>query len=192
MYIPKHFEITDETEISKFIEANSFGQLISLIDTEIVSTHIPFLFDAESRVLLAHMAKANPQWQQIQEQKVLVTLQGEHAYISPCWYESAGVPTWNYQAVHIRGIAESFTDPKKLKRMVDKLTKQNESGYPDPWQSDYSASMLRGIIGIEISITSIQSKFKLSQNRSVQDQSNVQEQLTDRGHEALANGMNKS
>ena len=192
MYIPKHSEITDETEISKFIEANSFGQLISLIDTEIVSTHIPFLFDAESRVLLAHMAKANPQWQQIQEQKVLVTLQGEHAYISPCWYESAGVPTWNYQAVHIRGIAESFTDPKKLKRMVDKLTKQNESGYPDPWQSDYSASMLRGIIGIEISITSIQCKFKLSQNRSVQDQSNVQEQLADRGHEALANAMTKS
>ena len=192
MYIPKHFEISDETEISKFIEANSFGQLLSLIDTEIVSTHIPFLFDAESRVLLAHMAKANPQWQQIQEQKVLVTLQGEHAYISPCWYESAGVPTWNYQAVHIRGIAESFTDPKKLKRVVDKLTEQNESGYPDPWQSDYSALMLRGIIGIEISITSIQCKFKLSQNRSVQDQSNVQEQLTDRGHEALANGMNKS
>ena len=192
MYVPKHFEITDETEISKFIEANSFGQLISLIDTEIVSTHIPFLFDAESRVLLAHMAKANPQWQQIQEQKVLVTLQGEHAYISPCWYESAGVPTWNYQAVHIRGIAESFTDPKKLKRVVDKLTEQNESGYPDPWQSDYAASMLRGIIGIEISITSIQCKFKLSQNRSVQDQSNVQKQLTDRGHEALANEMNKS
>ena len=192
MYVPKHFEITDETEISKFIEANSFGQLISLIDTEIVSTHIPFLFDAESRVLLAHMAKAKPQWQQIQEQKVLVTLQGEHAYISPCWYESAGVPTWNYQAVHIRGIAESFTDPKKIKRVVDKLTEQNESSYPDPWQSDYAASMLRGIIGIEISITSIQCKFKLSQNRSVQDQSNVQKQLTDRGHEALANEMNKS
>ena len=192
MYIPKHFEITDETEISKFIEANSFGQLISLIDTEIVSTHIPFLFDAESRVLLAHMAKANPQWQQIQKQKVLVTLQGKHAYVSPSWYESTGIPTWNYQAVHIRGIAESFTDPKKLKRVVDKLTEQNESGYPDPWQSDYAASMLRGIIGIEISITSIQCKFKLSQNRSVQDQSNVQEQLTDRGHEALANEINKS
>ena len=191
MYIPKHFEISDETEISKFIEANSFGQLISLIDTAIVSTHIPFFFDTESRVLLGHMAKANPQWQQIQKQKVLVTLQGEHAYVSPSWYESAGVPTWNYQAVHIRGIAESFTDPKKLKRVVDKLTEQNESGYPDPWQSDYAASMLRGIIGIEISITSIQCKFKLSQNRSVQDQSNVQEQLVDRGHEALANKMNK-
>ncbi|MFT7471436.1 MAG: transcriptional regulator [Kiritimatiellia bacterium] len=192
MYIPKHFEITDETEISKFIGANSFGQLISLLDTAIVSTHIPFLFDAENRVLVGHMAKANPQWQQIQKQKVLVTLQGEHAYVSPNWYESAGVPTWNYQAVHIEGIAESFTDPEKLKRVVDTLTVQNESGYPHPWQPDYAASMLRGIIGIEISISSIQCKFKLSQNRSVQDQSNVQEQLADGGHEALANEMNKS
>ena len=191
MYIPKHFEITDETEISKFIEANSFGQLISLIDTAIVSTHIPFFFDTESRVLLGHMAKANPQWQQIQKQKVLVTLQGEHAYVSPSWYESAGVLTWNYQAVPIEGIAESFTDPEKLKRVVDTLTEQNESGYPNPWQPDYAASMLHGIIGIEISVTSIECKFKLSQNRRVQDQSNVQEQLADRRHEALANEVNK-
>jgi transcriptional regulator len=192
MYIPKHFEITDKTEVSKFIKANSFGQLISVIDTAIVSTHVPFLFDAESRVLVGHMAKANPQWQQIQKQKVLVTLQGEHAYVSPNWYESAGVPTWNYQAVHIEGIAESFTDPEKLKRVVDTLTEQNESDYPNPWEPDYAASMLRGIVGIEIAITSIQCKYKLSQNRSVRDQFNVQEQLADGGHEALANAMNKS
>jgi len=189
MYIPKHFEITDETEISKFIEANSFGQLISLHNAAIVSTHIPFLFDAGSRVLLGHMAKANPQWQQIQKQKVLVTLQGEHAYVSPNWYESAGVPTWNYQAVHIEGIAESFTDPEKLKPVVDTLTEQNESGYPNPWEPDYAASMLRGIVGIEIAITSIQCKFKLSQNRSVQDQSNVRGQLAYGGYEALADAM---
>ncbi|MDA0279005.1 MAG: FMN-binding negative transcriptional regulator [Proteobacteria bacterium] len=192
MYIPKHFEITDKTEVSKFIKANSFGQLISVIDTAIVSTHVPFLFDAESRVLMCHIAKANPQWQQIQKQKVLVTLQGEHAYVSPNWYESAGVPTWNYQAVHIEGIAESFTDPEKLKRVVDTLTEQNESDYPNPWEPDYAASMLRGIVGIEIAITSIQCKYKLSQNRSVRDQFNVQEQLADGGHEALANAMNKS
>ena len=192
MYIPKHLEITDKTEVSKFIKANSFGQLISVIDTAIVSTHVPFLFDAESRVLMCHIAKANPQWQQIQKQKVLVTLQGEHAYVSPNWYESAGVPTWNYQAVHIEGIAESFTDPEKLKRVVDTLTEQNESDYPNPWEPDYAASMLRGIVGIEIAITSIQCKYKLSQNRSVRDQFNVQEQLADGGHEALANAMNKS
>ncbi|PCI77255.1 MAG: transcriptional regulator [SAR86 cluster bacterium] len=192
MYIPKHFEIMNEAEISKFIEANSFGQLISLHDAAIVSTHMPFLFDAESRVLVGHMAKANPQWQQIQNQKALVTLQGDHAYVSPSWYESEGVPTWNYQAVHIEGIAESFTDPEKLKQLVDTLTEQNESGYPFPWKPNYAASMLRGIIGIEITITSIQCKFKLSQNRSAQDQSNVQEHLAHGGHEALADAMNKS
>ena len=192
MYIPKHFEITDEAEISKFIEANPFGQLISLIDTAIVSTHMPFLFDPGSRVLVGHLAMANPQWQQIQKQKVLVTLQGDHAYVSPSWYESAGVPTWNYQAVHIEGIAETFTDPEKLKDVVDTLTEQNESGYPSPWEPDYAASMLRGIIGIEIAITSIRCKFKLSQNRSAQDQSNVQEQLAQGGHEALADTMKKS
>jgi transcriptional regulator len=192
MYIPKHFEITDETEISRFIEANSFGQLISLVDTAIVSTHIPFLYDAESRVLVGHLAKANPQWQHIHKQKVLVTLQGEHAYVSPNWYESAGVPTWNYQAVHIEGTAESFTDPEKLKHVVDTLTEQNETRYPNPWKPDYATSKLRGIIGIEIAITSIQCKFKLSQNRSVQDQTNVQEQLAYGGHEALADEMNKS
>lgn len=76
--------------------------------------------------------------------------------------------------------------------MVDTLTDQNKSGYPNPWQPDYAASMLRGIMGIEISIISIQCKFKLSQNCSVQDQSNVKQQLANCKHEALANEMNKS
>lgn len=192
MYIPKHFEIIDEAEIANFIEANSFGQLISLHDAAIVSTHMPFLYDAENKVLVGHLAKANPQWQQIQQQKVLVTLQGDHSYVSPNWYESAGVPTWNYQAVHIEGTAESFTDPDKLKSVVDTLTLQNESAYPIPWEPDYASSMLRGIVGIEIAITAIQCKFKLSQNRSAQDQSNVQEQLAIGGHKSLADAMNKS
>ena len=192
MYIPKHFEIDDETEINKFIEENSFGQLISIHDGAITSTHMPFLYDAKSGILLGHLAKANPQWRQIQKQKALVTLQGDHAYVSPNWYESSGVPTWNYQAVHLEGIAESFTEPDKLKQLVDTLTEQNESDYPSPWKPDYAASMLRGIVGIEISITSIQCKFKLSQNRSEQDQSNVKDQLIDGGHAALSDAMHRS
>ena len=93
MYIPKHLEIIDEKDIYKFIEINSFGQLISLHDAEIVSTHTPFLFDEGSGVLVCHLAKANPHWQQILKQKVLVTLQGEHSYVSPSWHQSLGVPT---------------------------------------------------------------------------------------------------
>ena len=189
MYIPKHFEVTDEEEIVRFIEANSFGQLISMHEGAIVSSHMPFVLDASSNTLLAHLAKANPQWQQINDQNVLVTLQGDHAYVSPNWYESAGVPTWNYQAVHIEGIARSFTDPEKLARVVDTLTQQHESCYPNPWLVNYEASMLRGIVGVEVTIASIQCKFKLSQNRSRADQSNVKRKLAESGHTELADAM---
>lgn len=189
MYIPKHFEIEDREEISRFIESNSFGQLISLQDGSLVSTHLPFLFDADNHKLLAHLARGNPQWQQIDGQNILVTLQGEHAYVSPSWYESTGVPTWNYQSVHIEGVAQRFDDPEKLKFLVDKLTELNEAAYDSPWTPDYAVSMLRGIVGIEIDITSIQCKFKISQNRSDRDQANVRDELEKAGYRSLSNAM---
>ena len=80
MYIPKHFNVSDEKSIRDFIEENSFGQLISTHEGSVVSTHMPFLYDAQNRKLLGHLAKANPQWQQIEKQNILVTLQGDHAY----------------------------------------------------------------------------------------------------------------
>ena len=150
---------------------------------------MPFLFDKVRGVLIGHLARSNPQWQQIQNQRVLVTLQGDHAYVSPSWYESAGVPTWNYQAVHIEGIAESFADTERLKRVVDTLTEKNESRYPVPWKPDYAASMLRGIVGVEIDIASVQCKFKLSQNRSPLDQENVKAEIRSAGHNAMADAM---
>jgi len=118
-----------------------------------------------------------------------VTLQGDHAYVSPSWYESAGVPTWNYQAVHIEGIAESFSDTERLKEVVDALTEKHESTYPIPWKPDYAASMLRGIVGVEIAIASVQCKFKLSQNRSPLDQANVKAEIRSAGHNAMADAM---
>ena len=189
MYIPKHFEVTDVDTIDEFIHGNSFGQLLSLHDSEIVASHLPFLYVAKERKLIGHLAKANPQWQQIDGQKVLVTLQGEHAYVSPSWYESAGVPTWNYQSVHIEGVAQSFSVETKLKHLLDTLTAQNESVYSTPWEPEYAAAMLRGIMGIEIAITSVQCKFKISQNRSAEDQSNVRRELEKAGHRALTKAM---
>ncbi len=186
MYIPKHFEISDANVIDGFIEANSFGQLASLHDGTITASHLPFLYVEQDRKLIGHLARANPQWQQIDGQKVLVVLQGEHAYVSPSWYESKGVPTWNYQAVHIEGMAQAFTDEERLKRLVDSLTAQNEAGYPQPWKPDYAATMLRGIVGIEIAITSVRCKFKVSQNRSKEDQKNVRKKLDLAGHKSLA------
>lgn len=191
MYIPKHFAINDSEEIAAFIRENSFGQLISLHDGAIVASLIPFVFDSDAGTLIGHLAKVNPQWQQVQDQKVLVSLQGDHAYVSPSWYGSAGVPTWNYQVAQIEGIAESFTDPERLRRLVDRLTEQNESGYSTPWKPDYPANMLTAIVGIAIKIQSIQCKYKISQNRSAADREQVRQQLEAAGHERLADAMEK-
>ena len=91
--------------------------------------------------------------------------------------------------MHIEGVAQSFTDSEKLKYVLNTLTKANESAFKNSWEPDYLASMLSGI---EITITSIRCKFKLSQNRSIQDQSNVQKQLAHGGYKTLANAINNS
>jgi len=189
MYIPPHFEVTDKAEIFTFIEANAFGQLISTIDGRFFSTHMPFLLGADHNLLLGHLARANPQWRNIEGQEVLITLQGPHDYISPSWYHSPGVPTWNYQAVHIYGRCQVFEDDTKLKQVVDKLTEKFESSFEQPWQPDYKASMLRAIVGIEIEIAEIQCKYKLSQNRSDEDQAGVIKALGKRGSDQVAKAM---
>ena len=169
MYIPTSFAINDKTSINTFIHDHGFGQLISLHNNQLFSSHLPFLFDEKANVLLGHLATANPQHQDIEGQDVLVTLQAAHGYISPNWYVSKGVPTWNYQAVHIYGQCKVFTDANRLKQVVDTLTAKYEKDLPQPWQPDYQANMLKGIVGIELNITRIEAKFKLNQNRTAED-----------------------
>ena len=190
MYIPKHFEVTDDKEIYAFIELNGFGQLISIFEGRLFSTHIPFILSEDRAKLLGHLASKNPQVNDIDGQEVLVTLQGAHDYISPSWYEGSGVPTWSYQAVHIYGRCKVFSDPKKLKLAVDMLTEKYESRFSEPWNPDYNSSMLGAIIGLEIDINEIQCKYKLSQNRSEQDQKQVIEQLKINGSLQLSEVMN--
>ena len=192
MYIPKYFAVTDETEIHSFIEANAFGQLISNLEGRFFSTHIPFLLSDDKTRLLGHLAKQNPQVKEIAGQEVLVTLQGAHDYISPSWYVDPGVPTWNYQAVHIYGRCKIFNEAAALKQVVDTLTRKYESTSANPWQPDYSASMLGAIVGVEIAISEIQCKYKLSQNRSAQDQEQVVEQLQAKGSIQMAEAMRRN
>ena len=189
MYIPKHFEVTNKDEMYAFIEANAFGQLISNVDGRFFSTHMPFLLSEDKATIYGHLAKQNPQLSDVDEQEILITLEGAHDYISPSWYSSPGVPTWNYQAVHIYGYVKVFTDTKKLKVMVDTLTGKYESTFEQPWQPEYKASMLNAIVGLEIKISEISCKYKLSQNRSAQDQSQVIEQLESLGSKKLAEAM---
>ncbi len=192
MYITRHFEVTDDDHIFAFIEANGFGQLISSVQGKLFSSHIPFLLSSDRLKLVGHLAKQNPQHTDIDNREVLVSLQGPHSYISPSWYSSPGVPTWNYQAVHIYGLCKVFDDREKLKLLVDSLTRKYESSFQIPWQPDYKASMLGAIIGIEVTIDEIQGKFKLSQNRPAEDKERVIEQLSKSGSINLASAMRRN
>jgi transcriptional regulator len=189
VYIPKHFEVTDENEVFAFIEANAFGQLISHVEGRLFSTHMPFLVADDRTRLIGHLAVQNPQHAELDGQDVLITLEGPHDYISPAWYSSPGVPTWNYQAVHIYGQCKVFRDTNELKEVVDALTSKYEAGFETPWLPEYKPAMLNAIAGVEISIRDIQCKYKLSQNRSAQDQEQVVEQLREHGAVKLAEAM---
>ena len=189
MYIPKPFEITDDSEKFVFIQANAFGQLISQLNGKLFSTYMPFLLSEDKTKIYGHLAIANPQHTQLAGQEVLITLEGAHGYVSPSWYNSPGVPTWNYQAVHIYGICSLINDVEKLKLIVDALTNKYESAFEQPWQTEYKAAMLNAIVGVEISISEIQCKYKLSQNRPKEDQQKVATQLKSNGHVALAAAM---
>ena len=189
MYIPKHFEVTDKAEILSFIRSNPFGQLISSVKGKPFSSHLPFFLSNDEQSLFCHLAKKNPQWQEIESQEVLVTFQGNHDYISPTWYSSPGVPTWNYQAVHVYGKARVITERKALKEMVDHLTALYESGSDNGWSADYKSSLLQAIIGIEVDISELQGKYKLSQNRPAADQKRISERLRKKGSTQLSEAM---
>ena len=186
MYIPKHFNVTDKEEILGFIKLNAFGQLISLVKGKLFSSHIPFLLSSDNQSLICHVAKSNPQWESIEGQEVLVTFQGPHDYVSPSWYSSPGVPTWNYQSVHIYGKPHLITELEQLSSIVNELTGIYESALEKPWKPEYKNSMLNAIIGIEIKITDVQCKYKLSQNRSKNDRLKVLEEHKKRGSSLLS------
>jgi len=189
MYIPQNFEVTEREKALGFVKSNAFGQLISTVKNRLFSSHIPFLVSEEGKSLLCHVAKNNPQWQEIETHEALVTFQGAHGYISPSWYDSPGVPTWNYQVVHIYGRAELITDVDKLKSMVNELTNIYEASLESPWIPEYKESMLNSIIGIEVKITDVQCKFKLSQNRPEVDRRKVIDKLNERNSVQLSEAM---
>jgi transcriptional regulator len=172
MYIPKHFEETDAARLGRFIAEHGFGLLMSCGDGRPFCSHVPFLY--EPGRLLCHLARANPQAGQLEaDGTVLAVFHGPHAYISPTWYESPGVPTWNYVAVHVYGRASAIREEDQLRALVERMTTHYEANEPKPWKPDFKTSMLSGIVGFEIAVTEIEGKFKLSQNRPQADRANV-------------------
>ena len=196
MYTPKHFEINDQEEQLAFVKAFPFATLVSNGEDGLNAEHIPMLVhvDAENRVVLqAHIAKANKLWQNVAHQAdVLVIFQGENAYITPNWYPSKkvdgkAVPTWNYRAVHIKGTINFIHDVEWKLSLLEKLTNTHEQKQPAPWSisdapKDYIEQRLAGIVGVEIQVSAIQGKYKLSQNQSAENKNGVRDGLVQTQH----------
>jgi len=182
MYIPKAFREDDINTLHKLMREYSFATLITQHEGVPFATHLPFILDAQrgpNGTLLAHMARANPQWHHFASaQDVLVIFQGPHAYISPSWYEvELSVPTWNYAVVHAYGLPRLIEDQVKLYNLLKSLIHTHEAHFEKPWPfnlpDDYLQKMMHGIVGFEIEIARLEGKFKLSQNRTEVERENV-------------------
>jgi transcriptional regulator len=181
MYLPAVFSEVDLTTLHDFIERHDFGVLVSQVDSEPFASHLPFLLErasGERGTLVAHVARDNPQWEQISGQTALAIFSGPHAYVSPGWYESApAVPTWNYTAVHVSGRVEAITDPDELWGIVGRLVARHEAHRPAPWSladdAEFARRLLPQIVGLRLKIDRIEGKSKLSQNRPLEQRLRV-------------------
>jgi transcriptional regulator len=180
MYIPEHFRLRHDEEGIAFMQANPFAILISSTEFGPYATHLPLSVHQNQKevVLRGHVAKANPHWRYLEQQSQCLTIfHGPHSYISPTNYAAhESVPTWNYAAVHVYGNARLFTQEQDVHSMLNELINTFEPAYRAQWEElspKFRDSMLRQIVGFQIVATKIEGKFKLSQNRTREDQANV-------------------
>lgn len=195
VYLPPLFAETSDDVLIAHIERHEFGLLISqgarktdhphtdrAGDTELIASQIPFLVARRGKgvVLHGHLARANPQVADLDlSGEVLAIFPGPHAYVSPGWYEAGpAVPTWNYASVHAYGTARAINDRDWLRDMLDRLSARHEAREAAPWRMRdlppaYLEAMLGGIVGVEIAVSRLEGKFKLSQNRPASDRPRI-------------------
>lgn len=199
MYMPPQFEERDETVMRALIAAHPLGLLISTAGSEVLVNPVPFLVSVNKDVttLRTHVSRANAQWKHIEDgAAVVVVFQGIDTYVTPSWYVSKSehgkvVPTWNYAMVQARGAAQIHTDAEWLGQQVGELTDRHETGRPAPWKVNdapekFVAAQLRGIVGIEITVSQLSGKWKVSQNRPEPDRRGVQDGLKHDGDDEMA------
>ena len=188
MYLPGHFKEERSEVMLPFIQEYPLGVLVTVEDGEAQANHLPWLY--ENQTLQAHIPKVNPLYQWLVEKKevdVLVIFQGPQAYITPSWYPTKKqtgkvVPTWNYSVVHVRGVLVLQENMDWIGAHLEKATNWHEAKRNSTWQmsdapKEYTDSMMGMLTGLEMKISSMVGKFKLSQNRLELDRSAVMEHL---------------
>jgi transcriptional regulator len=203
MYTPAHFAEHRPAQLQRIIRDHPLGMLVTHGAAGLDADHLPFDFDPAQGphgLLSAHVARANPVWQRCPTgSPVMVVFRGAQAYISPNWYPSKHeahrqVPTWNYEVVHAHGVLTVRDDERFVRGIVARLTRQHEAGEPTPWKigdaaPGYIDSLLRRIVGLEISITALEGKRKLGQDEETRDRIGAADTLQARGHAELAERM---
>jgi transcriptional regulator len=203
MYVPTYFEESRTEVLHEFIARHSFGMLVTHGASGLDANHIPFELDTQQGklgTLTAHVARANPVWRDVADgDEVLVVFRIADAYISPNWYPSKHeshqqVPTWNYIVVHAYGRITVRDDERFVRGVVGRLTRKHEASQPAPWKmgdspSEYIDARLKAIVGLEIEITRLAGKSKLSQNRDARDIRNAGEVLKAQGNHLIGDAM---
>jgi len=187
LYNPPHFRQTETGALLDQLATVRFATLVSNAPQGPVVTHMPLIFDRQAGpmgTLIGHLARANPHWTVADlDTPSIVLVHGPDAYVSPSWYPSKRetgkvVPTWNYSVLHVTGRLSIHTDPEWLLAAVSRLTDHHERDFAEPWAvmdapPAFLAAQLKGIVGISLTITGIEGKSKLSQNRPEADQAGV-------------------
>lgn len=200
MYVPAPFAVGD-AETWDMLARARLGALVTHGPEGLSATHLPFVLDRERGVLIGHLARANPHASAAVDGEALVIFQGADAYVSPSLYPSKAengraVPTWNYEAVHVRGQLTWFSEPERLRDVFDRVSARFEAPRPVPWTTadapaEYVARLLTAIVGLELAVTSVTAKRKLSQNQPAANFEGVHAGLAagDHGDRAVATLM---
>jgi transcriptional regulator len=187
VYTPPFNRADDEGELRALVAHVRAGWLVTNGQGAAPSaTYLPVVWRGDT--VIVHLARANPHWREIGENApALVIVTGPDAYVSPSWYAAKAehgkvVPTWNYSTVHLTGSARVHDDPQWLRMAVEELTNEHERARVEPWHvadapDSYIDGQLRGIVGVELTVSKVEGKAKLSQNRSRADREGVVEGL---------------
>jgi transcriptional regulator len=203
MYIPPAFAPSDPEALHRVMRTHPLGVLVTSLAEGLDADHIPFEFNPQAGplgTLSAHVARANPLWQRCASgTPVMVIFRGAEAYVSPSWYPSKHelhrqVPTWNYEVVHAHGRLTVLDDERFVRGLLARLTRHHEAAEPKPWKMGDSApefidELLAKVVGIEVEITALTGKSKLSQNKEARDRLNAADTLAARGRDELAQAM---
>jgi len=183
MYAPPYNRNEDHAEVLAFMRANSFIVFVTGTGGELHASHLPCLVEerGDALVLMLHMAKTNPQWQQFFGEDAMAVFAGPHAYVSPRWYaDKPRVPTWNYAAVHAYGVPRVIEPRGEKHACMGKLVSEMDAQWRpefDRMPADYTERMLEGIVAFEMPVTRLETRWKLSQNRGRREQELIAAEL---------------